>query len=366
MRSLWKQFGAPQGSARLAVLLVLLVLLPAWYFLGNWYQANLIQQERAKAAEQISAHANALASAVDQRIALLQGLYAFTRTEWPDTAFDRPFEIYSAGIYFNATGVRTLMIAPEGIARYIFPAYDAPLLSGYDILNDPDPGIRNDVQRAIRNRGITLGQPGELQQGGFGLNAWQAVYRGEDLWGLVSISVDMDTVLKDSGLTDLAGELDMALQDGLGYTFFGSREVWQRDPVTQMIGMPEGFWELGGAPQEGWVAVVRSQADVFRLGSLVIVGLIAVLAYLTVNRQGQLAQAVALRTREIAAAQQVLEQRVQERTQQLSTLLCAPARSQPPSKCWSSASRSVRSNCRPCWTSHAVSAPRWPSSHFWS
>ena len=194
-------------------------------------------------------------------------------------------------------------------------------MSGYDILNDPDPATRNDVQRAIRNRGITLGQPGELRQGGFGLTAWQAVYRGKDLWGLVSIAVDMNTILKDAGLTDLTSELDMALRDSLGHTFFGPGEVWQRDPVIQTIGLPEGAWELGGAPQEGWAAAVHSQADVFRLGSLVIVGLIAVLVYLTVNRQGRLAQAVALRTREIAAAQQELEQRVQERTHELSTLL---------------------------------------------
>ncbi len=140
MKSLWKQLRTPQGKALLPALLSLLVLLPAWYLLGNWYRADLIQQERAKAAEQISACANALASAVEQRIALLQGLYAFTRTEWPDTEFDQSFEIYSSEVYFNSTGVRTLMIAPEGIARYIFPIYNSSLLSGYDLLNHPDPG----------------------------------------------------------------------------------------------------------------------------------------------------------------------------------------------------------------------------------
>jgi signal transduction histidine kinase len=321
MKSPWKQIRTPQVGSLLAVLLTLLILLPIWFLLGNWYQDNLIQKERAKATEQISARANALASALDQRIALLLGLYAFTRTEWPDTNFDRPFEVYSAGVYFNSTGVRTLMIAPEGIARYIFPMSDSPLLSGYDILNDPDPAIRNDVQRAIRNRGITLSQPRELRQGGFGLIAWQAVYRGTDLWGLVSIAVDMNTILADSGFPSVTNELDMALRDSLGHTFFGPGEVWQRDPVIQTIGLPEGVWDLGCAPQGGWSKVVRSQVDVFRLNSLGIVGLIAVLVYLTVNRQSQLVRAVALRTREIAAAQQELEKRVQERTQELSTLL---------------------------------------------
>ena len=318
--SLLKQLVSPKGKALVAVLLSLSVLLPAWYLFGNWYQANMIQKERAKAAEEIAARANALAAAVDQRIALLQGLYAFTRTEWPDTSFDKPFEIYSAGIYFNSTGVRTLMIAPEGIARYIFPNYDSPALSGYDILSDPDPDIRSDVQRAIRNRGITLGEPGELRQGGFGLTAWQAVYRGKDLWGLVSIAVDMNTVLKDSGFTKPEGELDLALRDSTGRTFFGPEVLWKRGPVVQRIVLPEGAWELGGAPQAGWETAVRSQVNLFRFSSLLIVGLMTAVNYLVVNRQGRLGQAVALRTRQIAAAQIELEQRMQERTRALSTL----------------------------------------------
>ena len=321
MNSLWKRLRTPRGGALLAAVISLMILLPTWYFINGWYQTNLIQQERAKAAEQMSARANALTMAVDQRIALLQGLYAFTRTEWPDTGFDRPFEEYSAGVYFNSTGLRTLMIAPEGIARYIFPISDASTLSGYDVLNDPDPAVRDDVQRAMHNQSLTLSQPGKLRQGGFGLVAWQAIYRGNELWGFVSIAIDMDTVLQDAGLNELSSDLNMALRDHLGYTFFGPEDVWKHEPLIQTINLPEGSWDLGGAPPQGWEAAVNPQMQVFRLGSLVIVGLIASLIYLTFNRQGQLTQAVAQRTREISAAQQVLEQRVAERTHELSTVL---------------------------------------------
>lgn len=321
MKSFWKQLHTPRAGAVLAGLLSLLVLLPIWYLLGNWYQKNLIQQERAKAAEQIAAHANALSAAVQERISLLQGLYAFTRTEWPDTTFDQPFENYSAGVYFNSTGVSTLMIAPEGIDRYIFPIYVSPLLSGYDVIHDPDPMIRNDVQRAILNRTITLSQPGELKQGGFGLTAWQVVYRGSEMWGLVSISIDMNTVLQDAGLTNPANESGIAIHDNVGHTFFGSQNIWQNDPVVQTIGLSEGSWEMGSAPQEGWLTAVNSQENLFRLSSLVVVGLVALLMSLTVNRQAQLSQAVAMRTREIEQARQELEQRVQERTHELSALL---------------------------------------------
>lgn len=311
----------PHGGARIGAALTLLLLLPLWLCLGNWYQTSLVQQERADASAQISARAKSLVFAVNQRIALLQGLYAFTRTEWPGTDFDFPFEVFSSDLYFNSTGLRTLMIAPEGIARYVYPLYDARTLSGYDVINDPSPATRADIQRAIHTREITLSQPGELPQGGFGLIAWRAVFRGSDLWGLVSVSLDLPTILAESGFNEPLSGLELGLRDDAGHTFFGSADVWQRDPVVQKINLPEGGWDLGGAPKGDWVAPILSQVTWFRAGSLLIVVLLAGIVFLTVNRQGQLAQAVADRTHQIAIAQQELELRVDERTRELFTLL---------------------------------------------
>jgi signal transduction histidine kinase len=318
MKAFWKRLRSIRSGAWAAALISLLVLLPAWFWGEAWYQANLVQQARAKVAGEMAAQADALISALNQRIALLQGLYAFTRTEWPDKQFDHPFEIYSSAIYFNSTGVRTLMIAPEGIARYVFPIADSAVLTGYDVLNDPDPAVRADVQRAIHTRTIVLSRPGKLRQGGFGVTAWQAVYRGNDLWGLISIAVDLNTVLGSTGITSSTNGLELALRDGSGQTFFGSADLWQRSPVTQGIVVPDGSWNLGGIPQGGWNAAIHPQLAVFRLGSVLITALIAAVIYLTVSRQDRLEEAVASRTRQIATAQQELEQRVQERTREVS------------------------------------------------
>ena len=318
MNSLRKRLRGPQGGALLAALIAVLALLPAWLWLGTWYRGYLVQQARAKAAGELSAQASALTSAINQRIALLRGLYAFTRTEWPDTQFDQPFEVYSSGVYFNSTGVRTLMIAPEGVARYIFPIADSQALSGFDVLHDPDPAAQADVQRAVHTREIVLSRPGKLRQGGFGVTAWQAVYRGNTLWGLVSIAVDLNTVLREAGLMDPAVGLTAALRDGSGQTFFGSGELWRQDPAVQKILLPDGAWELGGVPRGGWESGLRTQEIVFRAGSLLIAALAVAMLYLGVNRQARLVEAVALRTREIQAAREELEARVKERTREVS------------------------------------------------
>jgi hypothetical protein len=45
-------------------------------------------------------------------------------------------------LYFKSTGLRTLMIAPEGITRHVYPLYDTRTLSSYDVLNDRGPAMR--------------------------------------------------------------------------------------------------------------------------------------------------------------------------------------------------------------------------------
>jgi sensor domain CHASE-containing protein len=108
--------------------------------------------------------ANSLVFSVNQRLSLLQGLYAFARTEWPSVNFDYPFEVFSSELFFKSDGISTLMVAPEGIARYVYPMYNAIKLSGYDLINDPDPATREDVQRAIHTHAITLSKPGVLPE----------------------------------------------------------------------------------------------------------------------------------------------------------------------------------------------------------
>ena len=132
-----------------------------------------------------------------------------------------------------------------------------------------------------------------------------------------TIAVDMDIVLKDAGLAEADDRLDFAIRGGAGQSFFGPGQVWQSASVIQKIELSEGAWELGGAPRGGWEAAVGSQVDLFRLGTILILGLIAAVISLTVNRQGRLAQAVAQRTRQIAAAQGELERNIQERTSEL-------------------------------------------------
>jgi signal transduction histidine kinase len=77
---------------------------------------------------------------------------------------------------------------------------------------------------------------------------------------------------------------------------------------------------LAAVPAEGWEEAIRPQFLFFQFSGLMIVLLLTGLVYFTINRQAALAQAVEQRTKEISIINENLEQRVANRTKELSAL----------------------------------------------
>lgn len=303
----------PRVGALLAALLVLLVMLPAWWLASQWYQARLVAERQSQAADELALRASALSAALNRRFSILDGLNAFSQVVIQDENFGKNFETFAASVYESTSGIRTIAVAPGGVVYYVYPIEDNVRVVGYDPLKDPRPGVREDVERAINTRQVVLSGPTELSDGKVGVVARKAVFQNDRYWGLVNLVVDLDPLLALSGIDEQAGTLDLVLRDQAGQTFFGDPEVIQTQPVVQQIALQDGNWELAGAPQGGWFSAVRSDLLLFQLGLLTIVSLIATLVYLSVNRQSRLAVAVHQRTYELTQVNQALEQDIAER-----------------------------------------------------
>jgi signal transduction histidine kinase/sensor domain CHASE-containing protein len=319
--------GRPDARALLAALLTLAVVLPVWWLASNWYEDRLLAQEREDVALEASLRGNTLSSVINRKLARLQGLCAFVQVEMGKDDFAQEFQQFAAGLYEGAVGIRYLAVAPGGIVRYVYPLAGNESALGYEAASDPRSEVRLDVQRAIESEEVALTGPLEVVPGGLRLMAWQAVYQGGAYWGLVSMELDMESMLQEAGLAKDPGTLDFALRKGL-QVFYGSKQVLDSSPALSVIHLPDDEWELAAAPTAGWEATVQGPLRVFQRGGLIIIGLLAGLAFLSVNREARLAQAVRDRTREIVAvnerlqeAYQLLEHRVEERTRELSMLL---------------------------------------------
>jgi PAS domain S-box-containing protein len=303
----------PSVGAFLAALLVLIVLLPTWWFASRWYQARLLAEARSRASGDISLRASALSAALNRRFSLLDGLYAFSQVVIQDENFGNNFETFAEGVYGSTSGIRTIAVAPGGVVYYVYPIEDNVRVVGYNPLEDPRPGVREEVERAIQSRQIVLSGPTELTDGGIGVVARKAVYQGDDYWGLVNLVVDLNPILSLAGIGVQADDYDLVLRDQSGQIFYGLEQVVQADPIDQRINLPDGIWVLSGAPKGGWQAAIRTDLLLFQLGLLTIVGLVASLVYLSVNRQAQLGVAVKQRTQELTQVNLELETDIAER-----------------------------------------------------
>jgi signal transduction histidine kinase len=290
----------PHGRPSIAALGTLFVLLFGGWQVSQWYGALLLSESKAQAAVRASLRGNALSLALERRLALLQGLHAYVQAEAGTPDLQSRFEIFAAQLYDSPSsrGVRNIALAPNSIVCCVYPLAGNEAVIGYQPMSDPRPIVREDVGRAIASGEMVLSGPIALVQGGMGLIARQAIYlpSGENqadvYWGLVNVVLDLSSLLDEVDLdvqTDVT--LDYALRDGAGNVIYGDKALFDQDPVVHLVSLPEGVWELVGVPNGGWQQAIRRPLRIFQFAWLMIALLMAGLAYLSVRRQVELAQA---------------------------------------------------------------------------
>ncbi len=307
------------GPRRLAITyatLTFISLLLLWQQAGQWVENRLKADAQAQMVIQLDSIGASLSLAINQRLATINGLTAFTLTHAtvPETEFSmREFETFAAGLQSSVTGIRNIAVAPGGVMQYVYPFEANKSVLGYEPLKDPRPNVRDEVNRAIESRQIILSMPYELIQGGLGIIALQAVFYEDTYWGLTNIVADLPPLLEDAGLIPAPAGLEVAIIDQSGRVFFGEPDLLASDPVIFTIPLPEGNWQMAGAPNGGWKTIYAGELAFFQAMGLLIVALLAAVAYLTTNRRERLAALVQKRTGELAQSNNELQQELAER-----------------------------------------------------
>jgi putative nucleotidyltransferase with HDIG domain len=288
----------PRRRSAIAALLALVLLLPACWWTGLWFQERLIAEKRAQVAEILTVQGRTLGAEINGRLAILKALTTFTEEYIRANKGIVPaeFTAYGAGLSSGNSGIRSLSIAPGGITQFIYPTGSNDSLAGQDLLRDARPQIRADVQRAIRSHRIVISGPYALRPRGLGLVARQPLYTGESLWGLVSVVLDLPPILTEAGLDSPPQGLQIALLDRSGRLLSGKKTVLAENPVFVQVDIPDGFWKLAALPAEGWTASVGEPLLRFRAITLAIAILIALLIGLAAGYRAHLTLAVRQRT----------------------------------------------------------------------
>lgn len=288
--------------------LILALLLPLWWLAGERYRERLLTTRRNHVAAEVASLGNTFSVAANHRLAQIGGAAAFVSAELnsPLHTIETEFESFeSFASLMPANGVHSVALAPDGVIKLVYPHDSVVFSVGEDLLDGSYPPFDAVVQRAIASHQPTLVAPFTLPSGHTAVTVWRAIYQEDSLWGVVGMSIDLQSILDEGDLHPETHDLALAMQDASGQLLFGDEAVLQNDPVVGRIELANEAWQLNGIPAIGWDASIRQELLTVRGLGLGLLILIALLVYLDANRQVGLEQLVRRRTADLYAVHEI-------------------------------------------------------------
>ena len=175
--------------------------------------------------------------------------------------------------------IRNLALAPDNVISDVYPRVGNERAIGLRYLDNPQQ--RGAVERAIQTRRTVVAGPIPLVQGGLGIISRTPVFLahppgrapvgGHRYWGIVSLTVNADTLFADVGLNSDQMGFQVAARglDAMGAqgaVFIGRSQLFDEEPATLDVPLPGGgSWILGAVPTGGWGAAGRAPVLVVML-----------------------------------------------------------------------------------------------------
>lgn len=283
----------------ISIIVFFFLLMPLLWYSSLWYEDILINDQKAKNAIQLTMHGNALTTTINERFAMLEGLFAFVMLNPSEEVLKKDFDLFASGLYTGTKGIRNYGIAPGGVMQFIYPLEGNKEAIGHDLVNEIRPEVRADVQRTIKTQKIALSGPYELKQGGLGLVARKAVYVNNSFWGLVTMVIDMPPIFSSTGLYNKQKNIELAIRGSSGNIIFGNGTVFENEPVIFRIVLPEGYWEMGGIPKSGWKEAISRDMLFYRAAGFIVSLLLSIIIFLFISRYSVLETKVIERTQKL-------------------------------------------------------------------
>ncbi len=219
------------------------------------------EELRAQAVAQLSTVRARLEGIINSTLFLTRGLVAHVAAR--GDIGSEEFSGLAHELMSHSRHIRNIGLARNNVISHMYPLPGNASALGLRYLDMP--AQRGPVLRAMDSRRTVLAGPVELVQGGQGLINRTPIFLtppqgpsgSGDYWGMASIVIDSETLLRDAGLRESNSWLVFALRgkDGLGEAgavFLGDAALFERNPVLLDVTLPEGYWQLAAMPRAGW------------------------------------------------------------------------------------------------------------------
>jgi len=228
-------------------------------------QEHTIDREHTVAVEQLATIRARIEGEIFSTLHLSRGMIGFVATH-PDLTWD-DFESLAVEIAAVGRHVRNIALAPDNVIQFMYPVVGNERAIGLDYRKHKKQWPA--VQRAIELGNTIVAGPVKLVQGGQGFVARTPIYVQNrnpspgvtpKYWGLASVVLDAPSLFKAAGMGNTVGSLNVAIRgmDGLGDMggmVFGDPELFEQDDVVlQSVSLPNGWWQMGAVPTQGWGA----------------------------------------------------------------------------------------------------------------
>lgn len=229
------------------LLVIMIISVTSIEVLSGRHQASLIQTQQQKATERLSSFRYKLEAKILSDIFIAKSLAILTsvntstiQENWHDVASD---------IMAHTSDIRSLALAPNDIILYVFPYEKNSTAIGTDFRNVPDQW--NTVNKARKIKNVYLAGPVNLVQGGVGLIVRYPVFldppENKIYWGVISVVLDTDKLLAESGLQSLQQEYQVAIRgkDSKGpdgEVFLGEVGTFINSLTQESVYFPYGSW----------------------------------------------------------------------------------------------------------------------------
>lgn len=152
------------------------------------------------------------------------------------------FNRFAESVVRSHRGIINVGLAPDGVYKYVYPLKGNERVLGLNVLTQRS--AMEQAYRALRENTLVIDGPFQLIQGNIGIVGRKPISvrmvqegnESDELWGLLGIVFDFNTLVEELGWREQDDTLQYAVRgrNGLGAqgeVFFGSPKVFDRDPV---------------------------------------------------------------------------------------------------------------------------------------
>ena len=250
-----RQVVLPPGPAWLACAAAVLALLVMASLVEHMYRVEglrVADSRHSETLQQASSLRSRLEAELNASLYTAAGLVGYVVAHQDFLDSERVATALET-IHRNGRHLRNVALAPDNVLTYVYPVAGNEAAIGLNYERHPEQWRQ--VERAMTQGHSVLVGPMPLVQGGYGLVNRTPVFLADGrYWGLLSVVIDPDSLFGMFPTEDKAALRWLDARDSDLDGIWGDQALFEREPVTLNIQVPDGVWQLGMEPSREWAA----------------------------------------------------------------------------------------------------------------